>query len=703
MNFRRSLPEIRCLSQGLPRGISSPFVVSPKRSNTSGLWRCGVRLRKQCLKPLVRVSCTAVRSPGEIYFRLRQELGNLAMFLFPPGAAGARQARSGLQLGLLPDARVVAAALRETAYAAEYTAEVERIAGQILRHRFPILGVTVATGPAIDWRRDYLHQVSTGTPYFRRSPYLDFSRAGDHKVIWELNRHQHLILLAQAFLLTGRREYLDEAFRQVESWLDANPFLRGINWGSALEVAFRALSWAWLWHMAGSEMPEALRQRFLTALGRHGRFLELNLSVYFSPNTHLLGEAVALHALGVLFPAFPHAARWAEIGGRIVERQMERQVRGDGSHFEQSAYYHVYALDFFLLYRLLAKPPRTYDARLVSMAEYLDALLGVSGYLPLIGDDDGGRLFHPYGERAGFGRATMATCSVLFNRPEWLRGSGDLYEQAAWWLGTEVLSAPTAPPAPRVSRFFSDSGVAVMAADDVHLVVKAGPFGVGSGGHSHSDVLSLTARAGSREILIDPGTFTYMADPAERNRFRGSAAHNTVRIDGRDQAVPGGPFRWNHKPSVTVRQWTTRPERDYLDATCAYAGFTHRRRILFVKPATVIVLDTVDGPSGDHTLEQFWHLDSAEDAARFSFSAPVEVVDAWRSRALCSREPATALCITVRGPLPAHIAAVLDLSESPASGPLEIRTEGNAILVGRTPWSRSDPLIRLSASGFNGK
>ena len=57
------------------------------------------------------------------------------------------------------------------------------------------------------------------------------------------------------------------------------------------------------------------------------------------------------------------------------------------------------------------------------------------------------------------------------------------------------------------------------------------------------------------------------------------------------------------------------------------------------KPATVIVLDTVDGPPGDHTLEQFWHLDSTEDAARFSFSAPAEVADVWRSRAVGSPLP----------------------------------------------------------------
>jgi hypothetical protein len=335
------------------------------------------------------------------------------------------------------------------------------------------------------------------------------------------------------------------------------------------------------------------------------------------------------------------------------------------------------------------------------MAEYLDALLGVNGTLPLIGDDDGGRVFHPFGERDRFGRAAMATCSVLLNRPEWLRAADDLYEQAAWWLGPETMSVRTPPPALRVSRFFPDCGTAIMASGDVQLVVKAGPFGEGSGGHSHSDVLSLTAGAGGREVLIDPGTFTYVADPAERDRFRGSAAHNTVRIDGRDQAVPGGTFRWNHKPAVDVVQWNTLPERDYLDATCAYGGFSHRRRVVFVRPATVVVLDSIEGPSGDHTLEQFWHLDSAEDATRFSFSAPSEVVDTWRSRALCSRERATALCVTMRGPLPAHMAAILDLSESPTSGILEIRLDGDGVLVGIASWYASGCAVRFPARGFD--
>lgn len=107
-----------------------------------------------------------------------------------------------------------------------------------------------------------MHQIETGIPYFRRIPYLDFARVGDHKYIWELNRHQHLVVLAQAYRLTGRAEYLAEAQTQVTHWLTENPPLRGINWTSALEVAFRALSWVWLDALAGAVLPPDFRQMF---------------------------------------------------------------------------------------------------------------------------------------------------------------------------------------------------------------------------------------------------------------------------------------------------------------------------------------------------------------------------------------------------------------------------------------------------------
>ena len=616
-----------------------------------------------------------MRSPKEIRFRAAQETGNLWMLARPPVLPPGGQPTAWP----LADPARVAAGLRGTPYAAQ----VLTVAEGLLKHRFPLLGLTIETGPDIDWRRDYANGVSTGTSYFRLVPYLDFARVGDHKVVWELNRHQHLPLLAQAFLLSGRREFLDEAFHQLESWMDGNPFLRGINWASALEAAFRGLSWAWLWMFAGMEMPEALRHRFLTALYRHGRFIERNLSVYFAPNTHLLGEAVALHALGTLFPGLPHARRWAEVGGRMVEEQMEAQVRPDGSHFEQSAYYHLYALDLFLLHQLLGRPPAEYTARLERMADYLHALIGPSGLLPLLGDDDGGRLFHPYGERERFGNATLATCAAFFRRPEWLLPDSDFDSQAAWWLGDRVDEFRGLPPGAFCgSTLFRDAGVAIMASADVHIVLKAGPFGAGAAGHSHSDALSLVARAGAREILIDPGTYTYVADPGERNRFRGSMAHNTVRIDGRDQAVPAGPFRWREKPDVSRAAWSVSPDRDYLDASCAYAGFTHRRRALFLKrEQALLLLDSVDGPAGEHLLEQFWHPASISEARRLSTSGTAEILESWRSHALCSKDPAPALRVAYRGRLPMDMAAVLDLSGTPSKHEVKPIAEEDGVVL----------------------
>jgi len=528
-----------------------------------------------------------MRSPKELALRLKQEAANAWLLANPPSPA----IHPNLRIPGLPDP----APVFERLQGSDFARSVEDLAGQILNHSIPVLGYTLETGPEISWRRDYIHAKESGCAYFRRIPYLDFERVGDHKLVWELNRHQHLVLLAQAYRFTGRKEFLQEISVQLESWLSANPYQRGMNWASALEVAFRALSWTWLYHFAGEALDLDLRSQLLTGLYRHGLHLEHNLSIYFSPNTHLLGEAVALHALGVLFPTFPGAKRWARKAIDIVRKQMQSQVRDDGSHFEQSSYYHIYALDLFLFHAALAQTMPEYRARLRRMAEYLRGLMGPRGALSLIGDDDGGRVFHPYGPRDRFGRATLATCAVMFDHPEWLQDSANLHEQAVWWLGEKALAAqPGAPEAFR-SQLFPQAGMAVMRAGDLRVLMNAGPFGFGGAGHSHADKLSILVDLGEEEILVDAGTYTYVSDPKWRNWFRSTAAHNTVRVDGRDQAAPAGPFRWASKPEVIIADWLTLAAFDYVDASCAY-GLRHRRRALLLKPDLLFILDELSGP-----------------------------------------------------------------------------------------------------------
>jgi hypothetical protein len=606
-----------------------------------------------------------MRSPREISFRLKQELRNVQLALLPPSCAP----QATPPLAAFPAPGEVANRLRNTGFAAELL----HTADEIIEHKFPLLGYVLETGPHIEWRRDYLNNICTEAKYFRRVPYLDTARAGDHKNIWELNRHQHLVLLAQAFLLSDNPSYLEAIYDQLESWWSQNPYQRGINWTSALEVAFRAFSWIWIFHLVGDRMTPAFRAHFLNSLCQHGHHLENNLSFYFSPNTHLLGEAVVLHALGKLFPSFPAAKHWVQLGDHTVIRQMERQVRADGSHFEQSTYYHVYALDMFLFHALLSSPPSDYIASLARMADYLHAVLGPERKLAFLGDDDGGRWFHPYGRRDEFGRATLATCSVFLQRQDWTYTAQDLYPQAAWFLGSVAGSASGS----HYSQNFSDSRITILQNERSHIIFDAGPFGPGRAGHSHSDALSIVVRHNQSEILVDSGTYTYVGDAALRNAFRGSSAHNTIQIDGKDQANPVGPFWWSNPAEVTLLSWDSNATEDSALGRCVYEGYVHQRLVRFRKPNLLLILDRVEGSEGQHQLQQFWHLGSEEARHRLYFGSESELQEVWHSPVFGVKEPALCLTVKRRTPLPTILAAAIVLD---GDGQIHVREQQDGAL-----------------------
>ena len=594
-----------------------------------------------------------MRSPREIQFRLRQEAANAFLSLSSPNL----KLTADTPLPLLPDPSAVANAVRDS----DYACNLVQTAEEILHGRVPIFDQWVNEGPKVSWRRDPKSGIETPAWYFRRIPYLDPAAVGDHKFIWEINRHQYLVLLAQAHVISGRDEFAQFVFSQLEDWWKENPLQRGINWASALEVAFRSLSWIWIWHLLGHKMPAAFRSRFLPELYRHGLHLEYNLSIYFSPNTHLLGEAVAMHALGRLFPKLPRADRWRTLGAGIVREHMGSCVRPDGSYFEQSTYYQVYALDMFAFHAVLEDVLESYREGLSRMAAFLGSIVSDGGQLTFLGDDDGGRFFSPYGPRSRFARGTLAASGVLTGKSFFNYDDGDADEIAMWWLGPErchgVLSDKRKP---RVMDVFKDTGIVVFRRGRALALFDAGPFGSGSGGHSHSDTLSVVASVGDRELLIDSGTFSYM-DPDWRTIFRGSSAHNTVRIDGHDQGIAGGPFRWAQKPEVKLLEFTSDATRVYAAGICCYQGFTHRRSVEF-SDDVLSVVDQIEGPQGEHDIEQFWHFAiqprelapgkwTIGDMAEFAAEGGV-VEPSWHSRCFGSKDPAWTVVVRRRSSLP---------------------------------------------------
>jgi glycosyltransferase involved in cell wall biosynthesis len=504
--------------------------------------------------------------------------------------------------------------------------QAERICG----HRFDLLGYEgLDYGREIDWHCDRVHnQRAPRKPWFKIR-YLDFTKVGDSKITWELNRHQHLVTLAKAYRLTGNEKFATELFRQWQHWHEENSYPIGVNWASSLEVGVRSLSWLWVYFLlAGSTAMRDYRTEWLRALSVNGRHIETYLSTYFSPNTHLLGEGVALFFIGTLCPELQSAERWKRRGWEIVLREAERQVQADGLHFEQSTYYHVYALDFFLHAGMLASindvpVPPEFERTLERM---LDALctLGRVGAPLRLGDDDGGRVFDPRRNRAEHLLDPLATGAVLFGRGDFKRVASGLREETLWLLGEQGVAEfdrlPAKDPA-QGSVALQAGGLYLMTNAELkqQLVIDAGPQGAFAAGHGHADALSVCVNSRGHALLIDPGTFEYVGADSVRDAFRGTSAHNTLVVDGVDQTEPKGPFGWTKLPSVKAEKWIQGHSFDlFVGSHDGYGRLerpvVHRRWVFSLKGKFWLVRDVALG-AGEHQLDLFWHL-SPELSAR---------------------------------------------------------------------------------------
>ncbi len=509
---------------------------------------------------------------------------------------------------------------------AEDARDTVRRAERICQHRFDLLGFEdLDYGAVIDWHLDLVHDKRGPRKPFYKVRYLDFAEVGDCKITWELNRHQHFVTLAKAFHMTGDAKFATEILRQWEHWHAENPFPIGMNWASSLEVSFRSLSWLWSFLLLEDApvLPAGFRGQWLRSLAINARHIERNLSTYFSPNTHLLGEGVALFFIGTLCPELRSAPRWQEQGWKIVLGALEDQVRADGFYFEQSVYYHVYALDFFLHAAVLASVndidvPPSFDRTLENMLDVL-CVLGRAGAPPRLGDDDGGRVFDPRRNRAEHMLDPLSTGAVLCRRGDFKFVSGGLREETIWLLGARGVAEYDrllAEPPSASSVALPAGGLYVLSGDQrQQLVIDAGPQGGLSAGHGHADALSVCVNGEGRALLIDPGTCEYVGEGSQRDVFRGTRAHNTLVVDDRDQAERRGPFGWKQLPTARTEEWISGETFDLFvgshDGYCRLEDpVVHRRWVFSSRSRFWLVRDLAVG-TGRHQLDLYWHLHPA--------------------------------------------------------------------------------------------
>jgi hypothetical protein len=503
-------------------------------------------------------------------------------------------------------------------------------ADRIIAGKYDLLGYQDLSfahdGASPDWHFDPVHGRGCPLRFWADVSYLD-PGCGDHKLIWELNRHQHWLVLGRALWLTGDERYADEIVAQLRSWLAVNPPLTGVNWASMLELGFRSMSWVWAAHFLLGR-PDLDGQGpwlvdLLVALDRQLTHVERNLSRYFSPNTHLTGEGLALYVCGTALPELARSSHWAQTGRRVLLEEIRKQIGADGGHAERSTHYHRYTLDFYLLALLTAERAGDIEAALAftdaatRLAGYMRAIADDRGWMQPIGDDDGGMVWPITGRDPRDLRDSMALAAAVLERPE-LNPWGPAEEP--FWIAMSARESTltgsagvprTGQARPREVRtdVFADTGYAVIRDPrGDHLVFDVGAHGYLNGGHAHADALAVTLGVAERPLLIDPGTATYTMDPVIRDRLRSTAAHNTLTVDGRPSSVPAGPFHWRSRTDSHLEGWRRNPRLAVIDASHdGFAPLRHRRTVVHSLEGGWLLVDELDG-AGEHTAHAHWHF-----------------------------------------------------------------------------------------------
>lgn len=430
--------------------------------------------------------------------------------------------------------------------------------------------------------------------------------------------------------------------KRVEHWIASLGLLRGTEWRGVLDGAFL--------------------RRMVERLGAEAAYISEHLKPV---RNHRTFQLLSVFLVGALYPELDRAGELAALARDLLTENLLAEIHPDGVHIELSTHYHQLVCESAVAFAEAADAAgialdEALLERIARALEFSQWLQWPDGSIPLIGDSDVGD-----------------------HRPLLARGAALLGDERLTWGAT--LGREGTPPAER-SRGFGSAGYAVLGdgwghdpetyAARTHVFYDAALLGEGS--HSHYDLFNFTLYCDGGPAVVDPGRFTYSAEPDDngvdwRHYFKSTAAHNTVTIDGLDQTRYLS--RTKHGPDVVVedRAWLLGERSDWIRARARSHEYApvHERRFVFLAGEVIAVIDRIDpGDDAPHRADLRFHLSETDagavewhaagdalrvDTARCAIrclmpdGAVAELQDGWVSRLYGVKHPAPVVSVTRDG------------------------------------------------------
>ena len=506
---------------------------------------------------------------------------------------------------------------------------------------YPIFDKSVDIFKKIDWHLD----LSTGRRFpksFAHKIDIRSDQYGSAKHVWEVNRMQFMLHIAMLYKKSHDVKYLDLFRYHLTSWLNENLYMVGVNWYSNIEVNLRLICWFFCWETLdvgtacaeSAEFEEFVTEVWEPLICEHAEYSFNHPSLYSSANNHLISEYAGLFVAACAWnlPYRKERLNYAMAG---LEREILAQNTEEGVNREEAAEYIQFIDDFFLIAAVVGKRAgvefsESYNKRLYSMACYLNSMLDCKFNYPMYGDGDDGFVLRPdAGGHFNNFKSLLASFAVYFDSNLFKRADvvwDDKNELLFGKKGREKfesmkdsgLGLSPSPITGDENRFYNGHYIfrkswnedvdGYNAFREIYLHFDAAPLGFLSiAAHGHADALSFILHVDGLPILVDPGTFTYHTHKDLRRYFVSTLAHNTVCVNGKNQANQAGPTMWlNH-----YRCQMEDVGKDFVIAKhdgYKSEGVVHSRKVEFLRENNEFVITDKLTFSKKATVEIPFHL-----------------------------------------------------------------------------------------------
>jgi len=510
-----------------------------------------------------------------------------------------------------------------------------------------------------------------------------YAFAGDVNLM--VNRHDFLIALVQACLLTEDERYRSRVVSLFEYWLGTFDTKRLVQYDKPIDAAIRVLNWFWVVNFRVG-IKELDCHRLLKVIYEQIEYIKAYRS---AGGNHLVLEALAVYMAGSILEDTSYGRKWKRWGRKTLIQEMKREVFSDGVHTEQSTFYHQVVTTHFLKFYLSSDRngedlPAEFVDRLQKMHEYVHQSMKPDLTHPILGD---GNLLTTDDREHWESKLLLSARNVLFDKRLYEGFQSALNDSVVWFLGVDRTEV-TMTESPPVSRVYPASGIAILRDEGHYLCFDAGPFGDREfPHHGHSDALGIETTMDGENLLVDAGGYGYVND-SYRRYFRSTRAHNTILVDGKEQSQVYGVFGYGALANVKLTDWGLSTDLDYVEGVHdGYMPVDHIRRIYFRKKPVryFVIVDLLSG-AGVHDIESFLHFadqvqfDQAKSIARYvsgandtcvTMYAPMDLErtivkgatdpspQGWLSLHTSEKRPAEVLVSQTRSRLPVYMVTIL--------------------------------------------